>query len=221
MGQFNKPNATYLTVSEGKFISACEKGKHNIERTADDGTTKYGFATNAFESMLTNITIEPGQYGKQFIFHWADDDGTTYKMPMKYGSNLANSFLNSLAGVVAKHGKMVSLRLTASAKVHNGKTYTNIFINDRTNENIKWKYDWKTDIPAITRTVNKRGDEIVDDEARLEFFDKVLENEILPALRKVSPAEAKLGLADGQAHTPAPVNTPVNAPANDDDDIPF
>ena len=183
MGLQQNTSATFVSVSEGQFIIPVEKGKHNNEKKdKDTGVVKYGLAANGFSGVLTNITIEDSRFGKQYHFHWQDEDtGEEYKMPMKIGSNLAYSFLNALAGAAAK-GRIGLLKLYAKARPFNQKIYTNIFVSD-TDGRINWKYDWKKDIPAIEQTTNHRGETINDDKARYEFFAQVLQNEIVPALR--------------------------------------
>lgn len=212
MGQLNNTQTKFVSPIQGKFVSACEQGQHNFERKDHEtGRVHYGFATNAFEGYLTNITVEDSQYGRQYHFHWIDDTGEEFKMPMKVGSSIAYGFLNSLAGA-AKKGKISYLKLFAKAKQLDDKILTNIYVSDR-NGRVEWGYNWKTEVPPTKETKNHRGERVIDDKERYEFFDRVLREEISPALEKIDRAAAKLGLADGQPQTAAP--------ANDDDDIPF
>jgi hypothetical protein len=211
MAQFQNIHATYVKVANGLFLTKCPQEKSNYEAVHQlTGQKYYYFGTNGFTGTIHDITIEDSEYGRQYTFHIIDENGEPFKMVLKYGSGLAQGFLNTLAAVAAENKSIGWLKMTASVKRKDDKSYTSIWIQKSSRESYRWKYSLE-EIPPVVKTKNKRtGKEEVDDEERLEFFDKVLDEEIRPALKSLPSAEATLGLGE-----PAPLGE------TDEDDLHF
>jgi hypothetical protein len=200
----------YVKVSNGKFCVKCEQADANYSIDDKDGKRSYYHATNGFTGTIYNITIDNGKFGKQYTFHIIDEKGEEYKLVMRYGSKIAEGLLNSLATVAETLKEIPWLKFSASIKTKGDITYQSIYIAKGVGESYRWKHDLKN-IPQVV-IEQRRSGEFRNDEARLEFFDNLLENEIRPALKPITASGAKLGLEGEKPHT---------ALVDDDEDIPF
>ena len=212
MAQFQNIHATYVKVMNGLFLTKTTPEKSNYEYTnKHTGQKQYFYGTNGFQGTIHDITIEDSDFGKNYIFHIIDENGEPFKMVMMYGSGVAQGFLNALAAVAEEHGKIGFLKMTASVKVKDDKSYTSIWIAKNGRESYKWKYPIE-ELPIVKKTVKRSGKVEVDDEDRLAKFDEILEKEILPALKPIGKAEAALGLNE---------DAPEMSHVDDGEDIPF
>ncbi len=210
MGQINDTKAIYVKVSNGRFCVKSDEASANYSIEDKDGKRSFYHATNGFTGTIYNITIDNGKFGKQYTFHIIDEKGDEYKLVMRYGSSVAEGLLNSLANVAQTLKEIPWLKFSASVKSKGDRTYQSIYIAKSAGESFRWKYDLK-DIPQVV-IEQRRSGEFRNDEARLEFFDNLLENEIRPALKPLSVSGAKLGLEGEKPHTSV---------VGDDEDIPF
>jgi hypothetical protein len=210
MGQINDTKAVYVKVSNGKFCVKCDQADANYFIDDKDGKRSYYNATNGFTGTIHNITIDAGKFGKQYTFHIIDEKGAEYKIVMRYGASMAEGLLNSLASVAHTLKEIPWLKFSASAKTKGDRTYTSIYLSNGGSESFRWKHDLK-DIPPVV-IEQRRSGEFRNDEARLEFFDNLLENDIRPALKPLTVSGAKLGVEGEKPHTALP---------DDDEDIPF
>jgi hypothetical protein len=167
MGQINDTKAIYVKVSNGKFCVKCDQADANYYIDDKDGKRSYYNATNGFTGTIHNITIDNGKFGKQYTFHIIDEKGGEYKMVMRYGANMAEGLLNSLAKVAETLKEIPWLKFSASAKTKGDRTYTSIYLSNGGSESFRWKYELK-DIPQVVMEQRRSG-EFRNDEARLEF----------------------------------------------------
>lgn len=213
MAQFQNIHATYVKVANGLFLTKCAHDKSNYEAVnPTTGQKHFYYGTNGFQGTIHDITIEDSEYGRQYLFHIIDENGEPFKMVMKYGSGVAQGFLNTLAAIAEETKTIGFLRMTASVKRKDDKSYTSIWIAKNSRESYKWKHGLE-ELPPVNKTKNKRtGKEEIDDEKRLEFFDNLLEEHIRPALKSIGKAEAALGLNE---------DAPEMSHVDDGEDIPF
>jgi hypothetical protein len=227
-------NIVYLNVANGyivrRFRSKLECPTA-IERTQENGNVVYEQHLESVDGIITDIKIVPTEFKgikveKGQIRVTIADGEETYVVSMHYSSSYAKRFINALANVsdVSKPIRIFPWKMENREKP--GKYFQGVTLYTRPGDRsskVEVKYQ-RDDVPAMVE-VKVKGQTIWDDTAQMEFFEGVLNTEILPriATAKTDAALAKMSVPMEQYDGPdsaAGLNDaePIGA---EFDDVPF
>jgi hypothetical protein len=238
----SKPRAKYLGVSEGKITRRLQEGEHDPkakERTIEQtGNVVRELIYDNVEGYLRNIEIGSSTFqGKtvekaQWKFH-IHDDGEDFMLTMPYSSSYAKSVLNALANV-KDFDQILRLRPWKMANPDKADKYwlgITVYVAPYTKDDkvpkkyctAKAKADGNgegmiAELPEMVKARIKQQD-VWDDEEQMLFFERVVQDEILPRIQEAAGASSSPVIDDA----PADLSTEHAAAttAKNYDDVPF
>lgn len=206
MGAVHESNAIYLTIANGKLSRRMRQPtEKSIERVTEGGKTVHEEFYKGWTGRITNIYVkEHPEFGKFWNVVLTDEDGDAV-IQMNYSSGYSAAFLKTLPNVNLDQ----EITFSPFMKIEGDKKKTTVFISQN-NQPLKHFYtrDNPNDLPQLVKGRFK-GQDVWDDTDMMEFLEKMVNNEILPKLKKVQPA-------------PTANKTVVPEPITDiPDDLPF
>jgi hypothetical protein len=184
----NNNNAIFLNIADGKIIRRFQNPtKDSRERTLTKGPNAgkivheeiYSFV----EGTITDIQTKDSEYGKSWLVT-IEDNGEKYVLQMDYSSGYSSAFLKALPNVDVTKKVKLSPKMT----IEGDKKKTTLFINQG---GTAAKHFYTKDEPnGLPQMVQKKvkGKMQWDDSEMMEFFENMVNTEILPKLKGVAAA---------------------------------
>lgn len=209
--QSNGSNITYCQVADGKIVVRVkENTPGSVTRVTKTGKTVHELIYGSVEGRIFDIkkkhTTEPYDITSWNIF-LRDDDGATICLSMNYSSRYANSFFRALPNVDFD----LPVTINPWMKEIEGKKKTAIYLNQMGNK-VEWYFTRENprDLPDMQQ-ITVRGQLQWDDTEMNQYFEQMVEDTILPAIKASTvplPAEsgraAVAGAAGPDEHSAAP-----------------
>lgn len=185
LGQNN--NAIFLNIADGKIIRRFQNAtKDSRERVLakgpNAGKTVHEEVYSFVEGMITDIQTKDSEYGKSWLI--TIEDGDKYILQMDYSSGYSSAFLKALPNVDLTSKVKLSPKMT----IEGDKKKTTLFINQH---GAAAKHFYTKDNPnGLPPMVQKKvkGKMQWDDSEMMEFFEKMVNTQILPKLKGVAAA---------------------------------
>jgi hypothetical protein len=186
----NNNNAIFLNIADGKIIRRFQNPtKDSRERALTKGPNAgkivheevYSFV----EGLITDIQTKDSDYGKSWLVT-IEDEKEKYVLQMDYSSGYSSAFLKALPNVDLSQKVKLSPKMT----VEGDKKKTTLFINQH---GAAAKHFYTKDNPnGLPQMVQKKvkGKMQWDDSEMMEFFENMVNTQILPKLKGVA---AELG----------------------------
>lgn len=176
---------TYLKITEGKIAQRVEEGEAGAIKCNNKEGTKVWYERhfNSISGYITNVSkkLRDAPYKPDLCFE-IEDEGEVFELQVGWSSRYSSGFFTVMPNIDFNS----KLTLTPYYKVVDGKVKTALYISK---EGEKKSYDWfftKEDTkgcpPMIQVRVN--GEYIWDDSDRQDFFEKYLNEHIIPKLKK-------------------------------------
>lgn len=190
LGQNN--NAIFLNIADGKIIRRFQNAtKDSKERVLAKGPNAgkvvheehYSFV----EGLITDIQTKDSDYGKSWIVT-IDDEGERYILQMDYSGGYSSAFLKALPNVDLSKKVKLSPKMT----IEGDKKKTTLFINQG---GTAAKHFYTKDNPnGLPQMVQKKvkGKMQWDDSEMMEFFEKMVNTQILPKLKAFKEVAAEV-----------------------------
>jgi hypothetical protein len=188
MATFDFNNAIYYTISDGKI---CRQHREPVEgsvtRVNKTGRTVHETFHKALKGRIKDIKVKDGDYGKQWIVTLQDETGQNEQLQFQYSSGYANGFLRALPNVDISKEVIIAPNM----QLKDDKKKTTIFLSQLDTDGkwsaLKWYYtkDDPNGIPDLEQKKVK-GKVVYDDSEIMEFFEKMVNTEILPKLKGVA-----------------------------------
>jgi len=181
MGLENNEHAVYLSIGDGKITRRVKTPTAtSVTRTTKEGKTIHEEIYDAVTGHITNITVSSHEtYGKFWNVHIKDGEDK-YILQMNYSSGYASSFLKQLPNVNFNF----NVRFSPNVKMNGDKKQVTLFLSQR---GIPLKHaftkDNPGDLPPMVQ-VRVKGVMQWDDTDMMEFFEKMVKEEILPKLNQ-------------------------------------
>ncbi len=174
----------YLSINNGKFIQRVMPETRNaIKRVNSLNKTVYELHHDSLTASLINIiTDTTGEYGAQWKLVMADK-GQAYIINLLCNSPYAFTFLCALPNIDLTE----EFTLYPSSEEKDGKTRYALWVNQK-NSSVKWKFT-SANPNGLPELKQKKGkgknkDKIIyDNTQRMDFFQDIIENEILPQIQ--------------------------------------
>jgi hypothetical protein len=199
-------SAIYYTISDGKI---CRQHREPVdgskERVNKNGKTVHETFYKALKGKITDIKVKDGDFGKQWIVSLRDDAGQNEVLQFQYSSGYASGFLRALPNVDFTSEVVIAPNM----KVENDKKKTTIFLSqlDASGKwtSLKWYYSRETnnECPEL-KQIKVKGKITWDDSEIMEFFENMVNTQILPKLKTFKAVAAE-----------------VEETAGNDDEVPF
>jgi hypothetical protein len=183
-------NAIYYTISDGRI---CRQHREPVEgsvtRVNKTGRTVHETFHKALKGKITDIKVKDGDYGKQWIVTIQDETGQNEQLQFQYSSGYANGFLRALPNVDLSKEVVIAPNL----QIKDDKKKTTIFLSQLDEAGkwsaLKWYYSKETnnEIPEL-KQIKVKGKITWDDSELMEFFEKMVNTQILPKLKGVAAA---------------------------------
>lgn len=192
MGLGNNNNAIFLNIADGKIIRRFpSKTKDSEERTIKKGPNAgkvvheehYSFV----EGMITDIQTKDSEYGKSWLVT-IEDNGEKFVLQMDYSGGYSSAFLKALPNVDLSSKVKLSPKMTQEGD----KKKTTLFINQHGKAA---KHAFTKDNPnGLPEMVQKKvkGKMQWDDSEMMEFFENMVNKEILPQLKSYKAVAAEV-----------------------------
>ena len=183
MGAVTNESVIYLSIRDGKIcrrvLSPTNLSK---ERVTKDGKVVHEETYSGWTGKIKDIQTRDSEYGKDWRISLEDQDGTAV-LSFKYSSGYAASFLKALPNVDLFN----EVTLTPKMTIEGEKKRTTLFISQN-GKSIKWFYTKETPngIPSMKK-VKVKGVETWDDTDMMEFLESMVNDEILPKIKDVTP----------------------------------
>lgn len=188
----NNNNAIFLNIADGKIIRRFQnKTKDSIERTLTKGPNAgkvvheehYSFV----EGLITDIQTKDSDYGKSWLVT-LEDGGEKYVLQMDYSGGYSSAFLKALPNVDLSSKVKLSPKMT----IEGDKKKTTLFVNQH-GQAAKHFYT-KENPNGLPQMVQKKvkGKMQWDDSEMMEFFEKMVNTEILPQLKSYKAVAAEV-----------------------------
>lgn len=183
MGLGNNNNAIFLNIADGKIIrrfqNATKDSKERVlAKGPNAGKTVHEEHYSFVEGMITDIATKDSDYGKSWIVT-IDDNGEKFVLQMDYSGGYSSAFLKALPNVDLSQKVKLSPKMT----IEGDKKKTTLFINQR---GAAAKHFYTKDNPnGLPQMVQKKvkGKMQWDDSEMMEFFENMVNTEILPKLK--------------------------------------
>lgn len=209
MGLENNNYAIYLSIGEGKITRRVQSPtKDSKQRTTKQGKVINEEIYDAISGNLTDIKVTTHKDFGKFWNIFLQDGDQTYCLQMNYSGGYSSGFLKALPNVDLK----ARVRLIPSMKMEGTKKKVALFISQH-GHSLKHYYskDHPNGLPQMEQKKVK-GQIVWDDSDMMEFLEKMVNEDIIPKLRKVFKAAPAQKIAE-----------PVEAeePEVDPNDLPF
>jgi hypothetical protein len=180
----------YLSINElGSVVQKSKEpaegyAERVIESGAAKGKTVYEKSYDYIDGYLQSVSVKSTDFGGvhiakgQWEFVLTDDEGLSMYLSLPFSSGYAKNIVNSLCSVESFG---VPLSIKPYKFIPKGETKTKQGVVIRQNgEKIPWKFAI-ADLPALEK-VKVKGQEVTDDSAQLEFYEKAVHEIIAPKL---------------------------------------
>jgi hypothetical protein len=144
--------------------------------------------------LITDIQTKDSDYGKSWVVT-IDDEGEKYILQMDYSGGYSSAFLKALPNVDLSQKVKLSPKMT----IEGDKKKTTLFINQG---GTAAKHFYTKDNPnGLPQMVQKKvkGKMQWDDSEMMEFFERMVNTQILPKLKGVAAS-----IGDDSEDEPAP-----------------
>jgi hypothetical protein len=186
LGQNN--NAIFLNIADGKIIrrfqSATKDSKERVlTKGPNTGKVVHEEHYSFVEGLITDIQTKDSDYGKSWVVT-IDDEGEKYILQMDYSGGYSSAFLKALPNVDLSQKVKLSPKMT----IEGDKKKTTLFINQG---GTAAKHFYTKDNPnGLPQMVQKKvkGKMQWDDSEMMEFFENMVNTQILPKLKGVAAA---------------------------------
>lgn len=227
----NEPRI-YLSVADGKIIRNVPEGTPGaVERINKNEKKVWEMKYSFVSGILTGIRIKENEYNGNLMKSWQlslVDGDDLYSLEIHYDSAWATSMLNAFANPELDFHKPIKFTPWQKDKPDGKKTRC-LYINQGdSKESIQWVFtkDEPNGLPPLVETMLK-GKRVWDNYDRMQFLEKLVEENIIPRL----PSESAAALS-AQAIVPPPAEEKEDSPfkdiknqpsyeKDDDDDLPF
>jgi hypothetical protein len=176
----NKEKGQYITIYQGKLSQGVSKGTPGAtQRINKNGKEVFEKYYDRFIGKLIGIKTKDGDYGRSWIFSFVDNK-EIYHLQLPYSNSFSVAFLKMLPNINLEE----KMEFSPSTKEVDGKKQSSLFIKQN-GVNIKHAYtkDHPNGLPEMKKIIVK-GQEVWDDTERLKFLEKMLQEKILPKLKK-------------------------------------
>jgi len=213
MGLTNESQSggNWLSIIKGEISKKVPQGTEGAkERTNKNGEVVYEMKYNALEGTLKRIGVFEGEYGDQWIF--VIDDGTEeYNLALPYSSGTANGFLYRLPNINLEIPLKIKTFYIEGKDDGIWRQYLGVYQNGKVES--AYTKEEPNGLPPMVK-VKRKGKEEWDDSDRLEFLQKLVDDEINPRLADLYPVDAVV-------EAPPDANVPQEKTVDESDDLPF
>jgi len=186
MGAIEKSNAIFLSIADGKISRRRhEPNEKTVTRTTKQGKVVHEEFYKGWKGRITDIQVrEHKEYGKFWNVTLTDDDGDAI-LQMNYSSGYSAAFLKILPNI----DLLTDVIISPSMKMEGEKKKTSVFVTQH-GKPLKHFYtkDSPNGLPQLKK-IKVKGKEQWDDSDMMEFFENMVNSEIMPKLKK--PAGVK------------------------------
>lgn len=186
-GFSNRDKNIYFNIFNGKICRKVPLGTEgSIERVNKLGNTVSEVFYDSFTGLLVNIRLQPdGGYGKQWAFDFKTEGGSICTLQL----GVSNGFATALIKVLPNIDLDKVITITPNIGEYNGKQTSTLFVNQ---DGKALKHAFTREVPNSMPDLEKKiisGKEVWDDTERLNFFEKLIMESIVPELKKRNHGE--------------------------------
>jgi len=202
MGLGTHENGKFISIVGGRFCIRVPEGSEGaVSRVNKIGKTVFEKYYDNFTGRLVSIKVTDGNYGKQWVFGFQDQN-EVYNLQLGY----TNSFAKNIIKMLPNADLSKDMKVTPVTKVEaDGSKKSSLFINQ---DSVALKHAFTKDnpngLPSMTQVMVK-GSLVWDDTDQMIFLEKMVMDTIVP---KLHGAIAQAGII-----------TPEGEPLEEDDDI--
>ena len=203
----------WLSVIAGEISKKVPQGTEGAkERTNKNGEVVYELKYNALEGTLKRIGIFEGEFGDQWIFV-IDDGDEQYNLALPYSSGTANGFLYRLPNLDLASPLKVKTFYIEGKEDGIYRQYLGLY---QGGEKVLSNYtkEEPNGLPPMVK-VKRKGKDEWDDSDRLEFLQKLVDDEINPQLANLYPVDQV------ETKEEVPVEEEQPPMPDESDDLPF
>lgn len=200
MGAGNSSHAAYFSISNGKICRQFNSpDSETITRVNKAGKTVHEKLYDFIDGKIINIDTKESDYGKSWIITLQDEEGQ-YALQMPYSSGYSSAFLKTLPNVDLS----ASVKLIPKLTVEGDKKKTTLFVNQH-GKALKHAFTKESPngLPQMKQQKVK-GKLAWDDSDMMEFFDKMVAEDVLPKLKGSKPISIPAGVTADADEEEAP-----------------
>lgn len=204
MGAGNSNHAAFYSISNGKICRQFNSpDAETKDRVNKNGKTVHEKFYDYIDGRIINIDTKESDYGKFWIVTLEDEEGQ-YVLQMPYSSGYASAFLKTLPNA----DLTASVKLIPKLTIEGDKKKTTLFVNQH-GKALKHAFTKESPngLPQM-KQVKIKGKLSWDDSDLMEFFDKMVAEDILPKLKGSKPVNV-------------PITAGVSGSEEDLDEAPF
>lgn len=215
MGLETRALGQYIGIYKGKFCQRVQENTEGavsrvLEKGQNAGKTVWEKYYDSFVGKLIDIKVNESPYGKQWDFAFKDQD-EVYHLNLAYSNSFAKNFLKILPNVDLSK----EMKVQPETKEVDGKNKSSLFVSQ---DGVSLKHAYTKDNPnGLPQMVQVKvsGNLVWDDTDQLEFLHSMVEREIVPILKGLTPEPLK-------EETKSPLDTLVDEMKGvEDDSEPF
>lgn len=210
MGLTEPTRANYLTIGDGKIKKRVKQPtEKSVTRTTKDGNTIHEEVFSSLTGFIIDIKVYTHEeYGK-FWNVYVKDEKDTFCLQMNYSGGYSSSFLKTLPNVDFSQ----EVTISPNMKIENDKKKVTVFLKQN-DQPLKWFFtkDDPKGLPPMNK-VRFKGQDTWDDTDMMEFLENMVNTQIIPQLRRSSPAN--------QPAPAKPASAAEGIASQYDDDLPF
>jgi hypothetical protein len=176
----------FLTIGNGKIVLQHQNPIEGVttQRVNKNGKTVHEEIFTSITAMISNIQSKDTTFGKVWEIELTDN-GETYVLSFNYSSRYTNNFFRALPNVDLSQPVKIAPWSMADKK-DSSKTVIGLSISqDGQKVPFKWDKDNPGELPEMQQ-IKRKGKLEWDDTKQLEFFEAMLQLEILPQLKGVA-----------------------------------
>lgn len=203
----NKSDVIYYGIKDGKIVRSFKEAQPGLtkERLNKNNRIVHEAFYDRITGRITNIVVrDREEFGREWNITLEDSKGNVEVLQFKYSSGYANGFLRALPNVdVTKE-----ITLTPNMKMEGDKKRTTLFVSQGGHA-AKWAFtkDNPNGLPEMVQ-VKFQGKLSWDDTDQMEFFEKMINEQILPKIKTVAAQPVPAGDDDDDIEAPPAEHQP-------------
>lgn len=185
MGLENNNSALFLSIGDGKITKRVKQPTEKSQtRTTKQGNVIHEEIYDAVVGSLVDIKVHEHKDWGKFWNIYLQDGNDTFCLQMNYSGGYASAFLKTLPNIDLTQ----RVRLIPSMRMENNKKKVTLFVTQN-GVPIKHYYtkDNQNGLPPMEKKKIK-GKETWDDSDMMEFLENMVNNNIVPKLKKMGKA---------------------------------
>lgn len=188
----NTSSRIFLSISDGKIAQRFqEQVPDSVPCTNKEGSKSwYEKRHDRISGMVTDIQKKETDWGSRLLI-LIEDKGEVFQLEMPWSSRYSSGFFLCLPNI--DFTKKVTF--SPWMKIIDGEKKTNLYINQEVDgklEGVKWYWtkDDPGSLPPMVQVMVK-GQQVWDDTERQMYFEKYINEKVLPILKSQKPETQK------------------------------